>query len=82
MQPMRENGGDVIVVGAGLIGLAIAFELADRGASVRVFDRGEPGRGAHPWTLDENQSRPFEPDQAAGCTPGLHSIVRSTSVGL
>jgi glycine oxidase len=46
MTPMRENGGDVIVVGAGLIGLAIAFELADRGASVRVFDRGEPGRGA------------------------------------
>jgi glycine oxidase len=46
MTKMGENGGDVIVVGAGLIGLAIAFELADRGASVRVFDRGEPGRGA------------------------------------
>jgi glycine oxidase len=43
---MRESGGDVVVLGAGLIGLAIAFELADRGASVRVFDRGEPGRGA------------------------------------
>lgn len=43
---MRDSGGDVIVIGAGLIGLAIAFELADRGASVRVFDRGEPGRGA------------------------------------
>ncbi len=36
----------MIVVGAGLIGLAIAFELAQRGASVRVYDRGEPGRGA------------------------------------
>jgi glycine oxidase len=46
MQPMRENGGDVVVIGAGLIGLAIAFALAERGASVRVFDRGEPGRGA------------------------------------
>ncbi len=38
--------GDVIVVGAGLIGLAIAFELAERGAVVRVYDRGEPARAA------------------------------------
>jgi glycine oxidase len=42
----RPVGGDVLVVGAGLIGLAIAFELAERGATVRIFDRGEPGRGA------------------------------------
>ncbi len=40
------TGGDAIVVGGGLIGLAIAFELAERGATVRVYDRGEPGRGA------------------------------------
>ena len=38
--------GDALVVGGGLIGLAIAFELAGRGASVRVYDRGEPGHGA------------------------------------
>jgi glycine oxidase len=31
---------DVIVIGAGTIGLAIAFELAGRGAAVRVFDKG------------------------------------------
>ena len=43
---MGRFDGDVIVVGAGLIGLAIAFELAERGASVRVYDRGEPGRAA------------------------------------
>jgi len=43
---MQVSGGDVVVVGAGLIGLAIAFELAERGASVRVYDRAEPGRGA------------------------------------
>ncbi len=34
------------MVGAGLIGLAIAFELAERGAHVRVFDRAEPARAA------------------------------------
>ena len=38
--------GDVAVIGAGLIGLAIACDLSERGAIVRVFDRGEPGRAA------------------------------------
>lgn len=40
------QGADVAIVGAGLIGLATAFELAQRGARVRVFDRGEPARAA------------------------------------
>ena len=40
------SGGDIAVVGGGLIGLSIAFELAERGAVVRVYDRGEPGHGA------------------------------------
>ena len=37
---------DVAVVGAGLIGLSIANELAARGADVTVFDRDEPARAA------------------------------------
>jgi D-arginine dehydrogenase len=37
---------DVAIVGAGLIGTGIAFELAKRGASVVVFDRDEPVRAA------------------------------------
>src|SRR3978361_881782 len=37
---------DVIVVGAGLIGLGIAYELAKRGAAVTVYDRDEPARSA------------------------------------
>ena len=37
---------DVHVVGAGLIGLGIAYELAKRGAAVTVFDRAEPARAA------------------------------------
>ncbi len=36
----------IVVLGAGLIGLGIAFELAARGERVRVFDAGEVGRGA------------------------------------
>lgn len=43
---MNNCNGDVVVIGAGLIGLSIAFELAERGASVRVYDRGEPARAA------------------------------------
>jgi glycine oxidase len=38
--------GDVVIVGAGVIGLSIAFELAQRGANVRIYDRGEPGHAA------------------------------------
>ena len=37
---------EVAIIGAGVIGLAIAWRLAARGASVRVFDRGAAGAGA------------------------------------
>jgi glycine oxidase len=36
----------VAIVGAGVIGLSIAWRLAQRGAKVAVFDRDETGRGA------------------------------------
>ncbi|HWC19605.1 MAG TPA: glycine oxidase ThiO [Terriglobales bacterium] len=37
---------DVIIAGAGIIGLSLALELRRAGASVTVLDRGEPGREA------------------------------------
>jgi len=37
---------DIVVVGAGVIGCAIAYELGTRGASVQVFDGRPPGMGA------------------------------------
>jgi glycine oxidase len=37
---------DIVVIGAGLIGLAIALELSDRGAQVTVVDRGQSLGGA------------------------------------
>lgn len=37
---------DVVIVGAGVIGLGIAWRLAQRGAAVIVFDQGAAGAGA------------------------------------
>ena len=36
----------VVVVGAGVIGCAVAYEIARRGGRVHVIDRGEVGQGA------------------------------------
>jgi glycine oxidase len=37
---------DVVIVGAGIIGCAVAYELARRGASVEVVEMRKPGMGA------------------------------------
>jgi len=42
----NSSSPDLIVVGAGLIGLSIAREASGRGLRVTLLDRGEPGGGA------------------------------------
>ena len=42
---MKPAGDSVAVVGAGVIGLAIASRLQDEGHRVSLIDRDEPGRG-------------------------------------
>ncbi|MGA7566406.1 MAG: FAD-dependent oxidoreductase, partial [Terriglobales bacterium] len=37
---------DVIVIGAGIIGLSLAIELHKQGQRVLVVEKGEPGREA------------------------------------
>jgi glycine oxidase len=40
------NSWDVIIAGAGIIGVSLGLELRRRGATVLVLDRGEPGQEA------------------------------------
>ena len=40
------SAATVVVIGAGVIGLAVAWRLAQRGAAVTVFDKGAAGAGA------------------------------------
>ena len=46
MRRTETEASDVLVVGAGVIGLASAWRAAQRGLSVRVIDRETPGSGA------------------------------------
>lgn len=44
LAPM-ENKKDIIVLGAGIVGLSLAVQLAQKGLKVRVVDKGEAGYG-------------------------------------
>src|SRR5437867_6247693 len=43
---MASRPSDVVVVGAGIVGCAVAYELARRGASVQIVDDRPAGMGA------------------------------------
>jgi glycine oxidase len=71
---MTKDIADVVVVGAGLIGLGAAYELAKRGVNVTVFDRAEPARAAS-WA-GAGMLAPFseelpDPAMLALCREGL-----------
>ena len=46
MSKSSESGFDAVVVGAGVVGLACAWRLAQRGARVALVDRARPPAGA------------------------------------
>ena len=51
----------VAIIGAGIVGASVAYNLVKQGASVHLIDRGEPGRGttstSFAW-LNANQKTP------------------------
>jgi glycine oxidase len=57
----------VAVIGAGIIGLACAMELADRGLAVSLYDPNWPPRGAS-WAAAGMLAPAFE----AAASPGVH----------
>jgi glycine oxidase len=44
--PLTTSTSDCVVIGGGVIGLSIAYQLAQDGLSVTLLERGEPGREA------------------------------------
>ena len=68
---------DVLIVGGGVIGLSLAWDLARHGQHVRVIDRAEPGREAS-WAgagilPPANRATAIHPyDQLCGLSCELH----------
>lgn len=61
---------DILVVGAGVVGLATAWTLSTRGARVAVLDRDQPGRGAS-WAAGGILS-PLPP---GACAPAMQPLL-------
>ncbi len=64
---------DIVLIGGGVIGLSIAYELATRGASVRVLDQGQLGQESS-WA-GAGMITPANPDHATS----LESRLRAES---
>ena len=45
-QVSLRNRPRVVVVGAGIIGASIAFQISRRNIATTILDRGQPGSGA------------------------------------
>lgn len=58
----------IAVIGAGIIGLSCALELADRGLDVSLYDKAWPPRGAS-WAAAGMLAPAFE----AASEPGIHA---------
>jgi glycine/D-amino acid oxidase-like deaminating enzyme/nitrite reductase/ring-hydroxylating ferredoxin subunit len=65
--PLRANEhADVVVVGSGIAGMSVAYELASRGKDVVVVDRGPIGKGMTSRTTAH---------LSADCDDGFHEMI-------
>ena len=67
MSGAPQNIQSIAVIGAGIIGLSCALELADRGLIVTLYDKAWPPRGAS-WAAAGMLAPAFE----AASEPGIH----------
>jgi glycine oxidase len=76
---MSQSQHDVLIIGAGVIGLSLAWELSNRGQTVHVIDANLPGREAS-WAgggilPDANLQHALDPlDKLRGLSRQLHPI--------
>lgn len=70
---------DVLIIGGGVIGLSLAWDLARHGQSVHVVDQGQPGReaswagaGILPAAVRRDGQHPYE--QICGLASELHPL--------
>lgn len=75
--PQATRSADVLVIGAGVIGLSTALELRRAGLRVRVIERAAVGRGAASWAGGGILS-PLEPD---GVDDATLPILRDSLAG-
>jgi D-amino-acid dehydrogenase len=70
-----ESNKEVIIIGGGVIGLACAHYLIDKGANVRIIEKGKIGEGAS----HGNCGLLYFSDVIPLCSPGAvtHEIVRT-----
>lgn len=77
MNPTSSKRLNIVVVGAGVVGLGIGWRLAQRGAAVDVFDRGAAGAGAsHAAAGMLSACAEAEPGEEALVALGRESQVR------
>ncbi|PZN09627.1 MAG: glycine oxidase ThiO [Bacillota bacterium] len=69
MTPGAGSAFDVAVIGGGIIGLAVGFELAREGARVAVLERERPGTGA-----SRAAAGMLAPGHEAGTDPVLYEL--------
>ena len=68
----------IAIVGAGIIGLSCALELAERGALVSIYDKSVPGRGAS-WAAAGMLAPAFEVGHERGAHPDLFDLCLKSS---
>ena len=64
----------VVVVGAGIVGACVAYELRKRGHEVALIDRDEPGRGAsfgNSGAISPGSVVPLAMPSVLGSVPGM-----------